>query len=92
MKDDSRSRKPSASRSEVNAELIGQIVFGDCRLNVRMIVSRLYKKKEQCLEDYPRRYAENERQIGTETNDDQKKRGMQGGGSGLSVHHKASSN
>lgn len=46
VEDDSRYGRPSKNRTEVNVERVKQIVRGDRRLTVRMIVSQLDMKKD----------------------------------------------
>ena len=41
MKDDSRSGRPSTSRTEENVKIVRQKVLGGCRLTVRMIANEL---------------------------------------------------
>lgn len=46
VEDDSRSGRPSTSRTEVNIERVRQVMRGDRQLTVRMIASKLDMKKD----------------------------------------------
>ena len=46
MKDDSRSSKPSTSKTEVNVKQVSQLVSSDRWLTVRMIVNQLDVKRD----------------------------------------------
>ena len=46
VEDDSMSKRPSTSRTEVRVERVKQIVRADCRLSVSMIASKLNMKKD----------------------------------------------
>ena len=47
VKDDSRSRKPSSSRTEYNSERVKQVVYSDRRSTIRMIPNQLVMKKDR---------------------------------------------
>ena len=53
VKDDFRSGRPSASRTEVNVEWIGQVAYGDHCLTVQMIASQLDMKKDSVWKIIP---------------------------------------
>ena len=55
MKVDSRSERPSKSRTEFNVKWVRLVVCGDCRLTFS-IVARQMHLKNNSLEDYPRRF------------------------------------
>ena len=56
VKDDSKSRRSSTSRTKFNVERVKQVLCSDRCLTVRMIASLLDMKKEQCLENYHRKF------------------------------------
>ena len=46
VKDDSKSRRPSTSKTEVNIEQVRQVVCGNCWLTMPMTASQLDIKKD----------------------------------------------
>ena len=51
VKNDSKSGRPSTSRTEVNVKRVRRVVSGDPRLTFQMIGGQP-KMEKQCLEDY----------------------------------------